>query len=241
MNSLAANFSSSDRTHQFRLIADRICSLVSSHSVRLVAYNSPELPLYSALPPSKQAEILDQLKVFQRTIEVTLSNGDSLENVGRSVWHALSTLGFVPPSDIFSKIGNDDVVEIYDLQNIQLWRNFNFLKICSYTIEEMYSVDWPSRYSRDPAMNSECIAKVTSLLTGETPDVYYAGIREHVLEETLSAERLVLQASHDWFARLKNQRGELTAWLVTSKVKIFGKGLPLDLGPRIQIAPLYSI
>jgi len=211
--------------------------LAAQQSLEVKGYDSPDLPFYNALSPKKQSEILDQLKVFLRTIEAVVSSGDRLDNHERSLWHALMTLGLVPPSDWFSKLSAGDVLEIYDLQNIQLWRNFNFMKICSYTLEEMYSIDWPNRYIRPSEKNHEILDAIRIVTTDTGTDVYFGEVREHILEETSSSDRLILEARHDWFSRVRNTQGETVGWMVNSTVRILGKGLnKTDLRPKLQVA-----
>jgi hypothetical protein len=217
--------SSTDHRSEFREIADRISEIASKDSLELKGYHSSELPLFSALSSDKQAEVLKELRVFLNTMERASAHGDSLSSADRSVWHALVTLGMVPPSEMFDRFKQGDVVEIYDLKGIQVWRNLNFLKICSYTLEEMHSLEWADRYVRDSAKTEECMQKMGMMLMGQTPEIYDCNISEHILEETSSVDRFVLEARHNWAARLKNNQGEVVGCLITSQVKLLGKSL----------------
>jgi hypothetical protein len=238
MASINEKQTSFDHTQEFRVIADKISEIAATHSLRVVGYYAPELPLYSKLSAQKQSDVISQLQVFLQTMQSAATAGDRLDNSERSLWHALSTLGLIPPSDMFSHVCADDVVEIYDLEGIQIWRNFNFMKICSYTLEEMYSIDWPSRYKRDPERTAECMGELEKVLSGRVPEFHFADIPEHLLEETSSTERYVLSAKHDWIGKLKPQTGGTPAWIVLSKVKIVGRGLKTAPSQRrLELVP----
>lgn len=233
----ASKSPSDEQSSEFRDVADRVRDIAAKYSLNLVSYRSPELPLYSALGPAKRAEVLGQLKIFLRTMESVEASGVRLDNQERSVWHALASMGLVPPSDLFAKFGSEDVVEILDLAGVQIWRNFNFLRICSYTLEEMYCFDWKERYTRDEAMIGECIRKVGALLAGETPDLYHSNIEDHVIQETRSSDRFTLQVRHEYMARLKDRNGQLAAWLVVSRVENLGR----DIATPKAAKPLWLV
>lgn len=212
-----------ERISEFREAADKICAIASKYSVKITGYHTPTLPLYSALSSEKQSEALYQLKVFLQSMETTEAMGDRLDSQDRALWHALLTFGLLPPSGMFAKFKPDDVIEIYDPVGIQIWRNFNFMKICSYSLEEMHAIDWTQRYTRSADKVKECLEKIGALLRGETPEVYDCLVSAHVFEETLSQDCFKLEATHNWFARLKDRNGQVTAWLAVSDVKLLGQ------------------
>lgn len=237
--SAAFSKSQSDRNLEFRDIADKICEIGSRYSVKMTGYRSPELPLYSALSTQKQQDSLHQMRVFLSTMEATEEAGNRLDNQNCFVWAALSTLGLVPPSDLFSKLDSDALIEIYDLFGLQIWRNFNFMKFCSYTLEEVFCIEWHNRYTRDADKSEECARKIGDLLTGRTPEIYYPGVAEHTIEETCSEERLIFSAHYDLLCTLKNREGGLAAWLVMTSARLLGRGddLPKNV-IRLTPAPL---
>ena len=85
----------------FRDIADKICAIASKYSVEITGYHSARLPLYRALPPQKQSEALQLLNIFLQTMEATEAAGNKIDNQGCFVWSAHSSMGLIPPSDLF--------------------------------------------------------------------------------------------------------------------------------------------
>lgn len=62
-----------------------------------------------------------------------------LKDSPRLIWRALGSLGFTPPSDIFDKMRDGDVVEVYSSSFYQLFRNLNLFGIVSVSLEELCS------------------------------------------------------------------------------------------------------
>ncbi len=241
-NTLFKIKSNIERISEFKLAADKICAIAAKKNLTIKGYHSPELPLYSALSETKQEEALLLVKAYLQSMESAEAMGECLDSVDRSLWHALSTMGLLPPSDLFARLKPNAVIEIYDLQGLQIWRNFNFMRVCSYTLEEIYSIEWFKRYKRDEKYTEECVKNVTSLLSGETSEVYKPDMSLQVMEETCSQDRLMIRASYDLLSRLKNRDGELAAWLVATSAEVVGHATAhehpvLTLVPGIEAQP----
>lgn len=204
----------------FRQRVDALRTLVATYAVGVKPYHRSDLPLFRKLSESAQDQALQGLESFEETLNATLRAGFRLDNQPQLVWHALKSMGLVPPSELFHHIGPDHVVEIYSLEGLQIWRNLNFLKNCSYTLEEVYSIPWHLRYERQPDRVEEAMTKVGKLLRGETPALYHADISSHRIEETISEARFVLSVSHHWLARLEDREGSFRAWMGISDSKI---------------------
>lgn len=221
-NALLKSNSNLERITEFKIAADKICAIAAKKDLKITGYHSPDLPLYSALSDAKQEEALLLVKAYLKSMESAEAVGECLNAVDRSLWHALSTMGLVPPSDLLSRLKPSAVIELYDLQGLQIWRNFNFMRVCSYTLEEIYSIEWFNRYKRDQIHTEECIKNVTTLLSGESPEVFKPEMSLQIMEETCSQDRLKIRATYDLLSRLKNRDGELAAWLVATSADVIG-------------------
>lgn len=227
----AASLKSTERhpLNEFRELADAVVNLCARYGVKVVAYADPELPFFSVLSAAAQEKALRGLRAYLESLKVVEDHGEDLRDDQRSIWYALSTLGLLPPSQLFALFKSGEVIEIYDMEGFQIWRNFNFLKICSYTLEEMYSIEWHRRYRRSDEKSQECLEKIGILLSQQSPEIFNALIGEHILEETQSKELLLLNARHDWLVRLNDRAGVFSAWMGISTVEIL-KDRPLEQG-----------
>jgi len=220
---------------EFRHIADQICAIADKYQVKIRGYHSSELPHFRALPQARQETVLLRLKAFLGSMEVTESMGERLDSQKRALWCGLSALGLVPPSELFSRIDdNSEIIEIYNLEGFQVWRNFNYFDVCSYTLEEIYSIDWNDLYLRSDEKTEECRQKITALLTGQTPDLFDANVENHEITELCSQYRFVVEARHGILCRLKDKGGQLAAWVVVSKGRVLRK-VEFHQPPHLEI------
>lgn len=216
---------------EFRLVADGIVALAQDYNVNLQGYSSVELPLFSALSAAKQKLIIESMKLFLSTLQQVVGAGASLDDGKQTAWHAISFMGLRPPAGLFTHLQQGTVLEIYDLNNFQIWRNFEFLRVSSYTLEEIYCIDVFSRYYRPPSFMQECVEKVTLLIKAEAPEIFFPDISEHALTETVSRDKLVIMVKHHLFALLKDRTGQPAAWFVMSSGEV-------TKGPKKRMTPV---
>ena len=225
-----------DLTSEFKILADQIAALASKYGITLKGYRSPELPLFQALPGAKQQEVIALAKKYYASLVAIEAMGERLDNHTRSTWAALSGLGLVPPSDLFNHFNAGSAVEIYDLNNLQIWRNFETFKVCSYTLEEIYCIEWFHRYERSLEISQACISYVTDLLMGKTEDIVFPDIPSHILDETCSIEKLRLEMRFILICRLMDREGKLAAFAVISSAKLVARKVD-PLRPNLHIVP----
>ena len=217
-----------EQIFEFRAIAEKITAVATKYSLSIKPFHSPDLPLYSALPEQKRAEALQQIKIFLNIMEGAEASHRRLDDDERFTWFALSSLDLIPPPDLFAKIKPGTVIEIYDLNSFQIWRNFGFFKYCSYTLEEIYCVEWFHRYKRSEESLQMCLKYLEGILSGQLPDIAPMEIPLYSMEETSSEGRLCIRMDHGIICRLKNRQGEAVAYLVTADGEILSKGQVSD-------------
>ena len=99
------------------------------------------------------------------------------------MWRAIRKLGWTPQSDVFDRIGDKDVVNIYTPQNIQIFQNLNFFDWVTLTLEDLYGTPWHG-YSRREAKCAElAYQNALEVFTGVRTATYSPDIPEHYVEE----------------------------------------------------------
>ena len=208
---------------EFKLIADEISNLFEKNGQPIRPYRDPRLIYYSQLDKARQQSSLHRLKIFLSSITSTLDAGDQLSNNSRALWHAIGTLGFRPDSEVFSKLQDDDVIEVYDSQGTQIWRNFNYMKICSYSLEEIICHDWPTLYRRDPKITELLIQVMIETLSGQQYGPRFIDVDFHMVAESFSESQFQLHVRHDYICPLLGPTKSCDGFVITSKVKILRK------------------
>lgn len=171
-----------------REVVRNISEVIGRFGVRVVPFRSPDLTHFRLLTEARQRLAIQQAMSYSESLDMVVREGWSLNDEKRALWSALRFFGFRPNSDVFSFIKDGDSVELYNSEHIQLWRNLGFMKICSYSLEEMFCFPWGERYIRDEVSLNTALETIGKLLQGRTRETIHLNLR-NILVETFSEEK----------------------------------------------------
>src|ERR1700722_3532445 len=77
----------------------------------------------------------------------------------------LSILNLEPYDDIYSFLEKGDVVEIYDKNFLQLYRNWEFVNLCSYTYLDLATRPFFELFDRSPQITNAIVNRVQEILS----------------------------------------------------------------------------
>lgn len=209
-------------SEKFRSLAEKTADFLNGLGMSVLPYRAADLPLFNSLPLEKRKHSVQYLESFHGVLEMMKKNGVDFKNNSKALWEGIKVMGFRPPSDLFGFLKDDHKIEVYNAEGIQIWRNLGVMSICSYTLEEMYCMDWQDRYARNESDTKQIISMVQTILSGKVRNTIPAMIGDHTVIEKSSINQYVLKASHDYFCPLFNEYNQVRGFVVTSLVEIVG-------------------
>lgn len=138
-------------------------------------------------------------------------------------WHALKRFSLRPPSDLFSYIADEDLVEIYTLDNLQIFRSMSFFDLCSYSLEDLYCRPWYSLFYRDEGITQQIGAEAVRAFSGQETGVFVPNVADHMLKELDSPFKHEVEIQYKVMAPLYNSSGKIAAGLVVEKAKVVNR------------------
>lgn len=177
---------------EFKAVAQKVTMLLASEGIHRRAY-AENLPHFNPLSAQQKQEAIRQLSFYGELCQEQRTEGYSLKDSPTFTWRALQKLGLTPPSELFSQITNEDVVEVYSDENRQLFRNFNFFEVCSYSLEELHSIEWWNLFQHEGAGTQKIYESTQKVLRGEIKSSFVPGIESHYVREVSSEDRLLME------------------------------------------------
>lgn len=190
---------------EFRILTEDICAMLAMGGLNRKPYK-PGLPYFSKLSPERKDHVFQNLNFYRTLCSEQINEGYKIQDSKSFTWRALNKLYLVPPSDMFDKMMDEDIVEIYSSENIQLFRNFRFFEFCSYSLEELCCVEWWYLFDRDQTQGTKMITEIQKLLTGEIRGGFAPDVRPHVMNESQSEEKLSMNYEMRWIAPLMKNK-----------------------------------
>jgi len=174
---------------------------------KLTALSAPDLPHFSKLPHSEKIRVLQSLKVFNEICREVLSDGKSLGDSPTFIWYGLKKLELRFSSDLFEYITNQNIVELYNRDNVQIFRNFDFFRVTSYTLEDLLCRPWVELFARvNPEHTQSLIDTCSKFYSRELNEVVpLSHVGVHRIIETDSPYSFKVDAVINYLAPLFDQ------------------------------------
>jgi hypothetical protein len=177
---------SEDLKRRFLKAATDLHHLGKSAGYTIIPTTNVSLPLFSALEYSKQLQAVEILEKSRDIYESMIKRQQDIRNPSLVVWAAFRYLNLVPPANFFDKFGEEDVIQIYTKDNYHLFANFRFFELCSYTLEQVYSLPWTELWYRDAEALADLMAVIAGALGPDQTDAISFNKPTHIVRELAS-------------------------------------------------------
>ncbi len=170
----------------FRELALEYQDFARQAGVEMLPFRKPSLPLFTTQDENQQLRIVKALEISVQICRNTRAQGQDMRDTPSLTWQALKELKLRPPSDLFSNIHDTSIIEVHSPDGLQIFRNFNFYRYCSYSLEELYCGSWDLLFERAPGILSIMKATLLKLYTGEIQGTHTLSLPVHAVRELAS-------------------------------------------------------
>lgn len=137
-------------------------------------------------------------------------------------------------SEVFELIGNEDVIEVYGSEGVQIYRNLTFCKICSYSLLDLSVNSWDELYEKPAPVVRAIHDLVGEVMTTATKTLPY-NLESHIQREKFiyaKTLRTFLVTPRYISPLVDEETGERAGILSTYSAKVIAEGpesLRLDI------------
>ena len=171
-----------------------------------------------------QEECLSKAQIYLEICQDTLQGGGDITDTPKFLWYAIRKLNLLPGHDLFELLEDSDVVEIYNNQGVQVFRNHRFFDISSYDFPEIFVYPWHELYGREAHITDEIMKYAISVFSGECQKtIDMSHVPRHRLTENFSPEGFVMTMDERYFSPLKSKIGQNIHAVAISKVEVISK------------------
>jgi len=224
LNESSGNAPVSESLSQFRLQCLSYAEHLKEAGVTILPYQDESLPLFSALPLEAQVKARAAIQADLSIFDSIKNEGSKLRDSSMHVWRFLRSSELTPESDIFDKITDDDVVEVYladEHGQRQIFRNLKFLECVSLTVEQLYGMDWRVSTQREPQYEKAIFDAAMSIMTGEVPGTLPLQIAPHYVQELNSPGLFTLLITMKYLSPIR-YHGRVVGALVINHSQVVG-------------------
>jgi hypothetical protein len=202
------------KSEEFVSLAQKLADLFIAEGYPLIPFNNSNVPYFRLLDSSTKALVINNLKFYLELCEEQVRENYSLNDSKTLLWKMIKKMKLVPSSDMLNHVKDGHVIEVYDRNNIQLFRNAEFLNICSYTIEDVYCRPWTDLYERDVFTIQQIGLAIGELFSGKQKGTFKPRIPTHSLIEKESAFQHRIVIDVDALSPLFDGNNNIVAFIV---------------------------
>lgn len=120
----------------------------------------------------------------------------------REFFHiSMQAMGISYPLDMLKKVEKEDLIEAYDADRLQIFRNLRFMETSAYSLIEVSSQSWPELFKRSSAITEAMISWSDEKLWERNSVVPFT-IPEHYIKEYMASSPQVIHIQFKYMAPL---------------------------------------
>jgi len=217
----------SQLSQNFARLAIEYALAVQKAGTPLLPFQSEDVPHFSKLNPSVQQKIIQDLEFVVEVAREMTKEKQSLRDSPKLLWRSLIHLGFTPSSDIFGKIGDDDIVIVYSPEHKHIFQNLLFFEMVTLTLEELYCTEWFLKTKRSEAVQRALFEAANRGFQGEIKNTFDPQVPEHIAQEVNTDGNIKLWVHVKWMSPVKKD-DQIVGLIVVNSCRPAGEDEDID-------------
>lgn len=205
--------------YEYRYWTQRLECLIQRMGLGLKSNPRSVLPYFRVAPLLERQKFIAKIKFYTQLIASSEAENIDIMKDKAFLWKSLNQIGVLPSSDLFSQIHPGDYIEVYDPEGVQLFANFEFLSLISYSFEEILWWSWDQLFDRDSQHTKTILSNFVHCFS-EAQGPFVPSVVDHVCWETRSKTPKKAQVTMKMFAPLFARNKKPMAMLATSKIQL---------------------
>lgn len=189
---------------EFKRLANEYCSLVNQFGFNVSPHRDTEILNFEKCNLAQKKRAILYLDANLEILKECIASGENPNNSARLLWRILKKIKATPESDIFDKISENDVIEVYLDDHTQIFRNLEFFNHTSFTIDELLCGAWYKLYKRDFITTLKMMKMAFKFLTDRLKTTTAWNVPIHKFEEVGSSESLTQLIELKYLSPIKN-------------------------------------
>lgn len=205
---------------EFKKVAMEFCETLKVVGINTLPFRNSSQLHFSKRSKKDQKKIIAYLDISLSVLsECILSGEDAFDN-RVLLWRVFKRIGGSPQDDLFDKIGDEDLIEIYFPDHTPLFRNLKFYREFSYTVDEALCQTWYQFCRRDLVVTLKTMRFALKFMKDSRKTIAWT-IPAHYVDERGTAMEYRILMLQKYLSGI-HSGGEFKAMVCTSEANVVG-------------------
>lgn len=173
----------------------RLRELLATRGININVPRASSWTHFESLDFATQTKVTERIVNYHEFLAELIEHEINIDNNSDVLKYFLNKHGLTVDQEFFKTIDDNDVVEVYDLEFTQLYRNFKLLELTDYDILIIESMPWPNLFGRHESITKQIInASMTVLIP--SPGIHKLQIQPHIMQELKTPSKKLFKIQH---------------------------------------------
>lgn len=227
---LSANQHQQDFSAQTLKALNTIEGMATRKNMVLPKANPASIRAFSNLPVNRQMRFLSSLQKYESVFDRLLTLSDEFLDVSAAddcgcLEIARKECGISFSDDLYNTIEDGDIIEIYDTEAIQIYRNLNFFKSTNYNLLDIISNPWMYLWDRSSVIQGLLESFAAKAMSSSGDAVIQVGVPPHIIKERAFGMTQALITRPKWVGKVTDtETGRPFGLIFTVSVTAIAEG-----------------
>ena len=210
-----------EREQRFHLALKSLSEMLKTAGIanRITDNANQRLPHFTSLDATAQTEHLEEIEIFVTGSRELIDDGKSPEDTPSLAWQIIRKMGFTLNFGFFDLMKKGDVVEVYNTAGRPIFRNLDYYRYTSHSLESLFTLNWSKLGKRDPIVEQQIHDLVVKIFVSPSDVAIKTELPEHTYCEVNSAQMLEAELNIKYLLPLRRE-GKVSAVLGITRVEL---------------------
>ncbi len=192
---------------QLQKKAELLASILQSECLTVSAKASDfAKEFFERSPLNYQRRVIRELDLYIKVLQEFKNSGADLWDSPKLTWAYLKARQLQPSSDTFSSLQEADLIEIFNDQHQQIFRNLEFFKHVEVSLFDLSVLDWMSLFKREASIEEHLFICFSALYRRLRQGAPLEDVSEHRVGVRFAGRDVCFSQSPKFCSSLKRRQ-----------------------------------
>lgn len=194
--------------------------LFRDHSKSFNVYCASSLERFQKLSDEQKVSAQNVMKELVASLKGAVAEGVDLSRNVDFLKYSCTRLAIRPSRRFLETVTEEDLIEIYNPEGVQVYRNFRFFEISGYSLLDLLTNDWSTLYERSTSIEAH-MQKAVMRVFQDQEDFFQAEVPTHLMRERFSTHRQINTLEFRYVGATYSDQDQINGLICSSRSALF--------------------